>query len=74
LFGTGLRDQDSPVRTSARIGGVPAEVLFVGPAPSFAGLDQCNVRLPRRLAGRGEAGISLTVNGKAANSVNVMVK
>ncbi len=72
LFGTGLRQ--SHAAASARVGGLPAEVTYVGPVSGFAGLDQCNLRLPRGLAGRGEVDVMLTLDGKAANTVKVMIK
>jgi uncharacterized protein (TIGR03437 family) len=53
---------------------VDAEVLFAGAAPGFVGLDQSNVRLPRSLAGRGEVDVVMTVDGKAANTVKVVIK
>jgi len=72
LFGTGLRH--SQAAASVKIGGLAAEVTYVGPVPGFAGLDQCNLRLPRGLAGRGEVDVMLTLDGKAANTVKVMIK
>lgn len=41
---------------------------------NLVGLDQCNVRLSSSLAGRGDIGIVLTVDGKASNTVQVRVK
>jgi uncharacterized protein (TIGR03437 family) len=56
----------------AQIGGQPAEVLYAGGQAAYAGLDQVNLRVPRSLAGKGEAPIVLTVDGVAANTVTVM--
>ncbi|HMZ21018.1 MAG TPA: hypothetical protein PLD20_24005, partial [Blastocatellia bacterium] len=72
LFGTGLRHRHTTI--SASIGGQPAEVLFAGEAPGYAGLDQCNLRLPRTLSGRGDVEVSLKLEGKAANAVRLSVK
>lgn len=73
LFGTGIRGLKGQPAVTARIGGADAAVLYAGPQADFAGLDQVNVRLPRSLAGRGESGIVLTVEGKETNTVTVNV-
>jgi uncharacterized protein (TIGR03437 family) len=74
LFGTGIRHRSDLAAVSARIGGEAAEVLYAGPQGDFVGLDQINLRLPRSLAGRGEVGITLLVDGKPANTVQVHIK
>jgi len=71
LFGTGYRSRASLATVACNIGGVAAEVLFAGEAPGLIGLDQANVRLPRALTGRGEVDVSLTVDGRVANTVTV---
>jgi uncharacterized protein (TIGR03437 family) len=72
LYGTGIRHhQDS---CSATMGGLTAEVVYAGPQGDFAGLDQVNVRIPRTLIGRGQVDVSLTVDGKPANIVNVTIR
>jgi uncharacterized protein (TIGR03437 family) len=73
LFGTGIRGGATPPVTTATIGGVPAEVLYSGAQPTLPGLDQVNVRLPRALAGSGQVGIVLTVDGRQSNTVTVLV-
>jgi uncharacterized protein (TIGR03437 family) len=65
LFGTGMRYRTV---ATASIGGTDSPVLYVGPSV-FVGLDQCNVSLPRSLAGRGEVNVVMTVDGRAANTV-----
>lgn len=53
LFLSGVRGAGNAARIF--IGGRPIDsetVLYVGPAPGFAGLDQINLRLPRTLRGR----------------------
>jgi uncharacterized protein (TIGR03437 family) len=74
LFGTGIRGVRSLSEVSARIGGVDAEVLYAGRQGDFAGLDQVNVRLPRSLAGHGEAAVLLSVEGKTANTLTVSIR
>ncbi|MGH9839084.1 MAG: SBBP repeat-containing protein [Blastocatellia bacterium] len=70
LFGTGMRFRTN---AAAAIGGTAGAVLYVGPSV-FAGLDQCNVNLPRSLAGRGEVNVAMTVDGRAVNMVRVSIR
>ncbi len=74
LYGTGWRSRSNLSAVTVKIGGADAETLFAGPTDGFVGLDQLNVRVPRSLAGRGEIGIALTVDGKVANTVSVNVR
>lgn len=74
LFGTGLRFHDNVSGVTARLGSANVEVLFAGAQGSFAGLDQINLRLPRALAGTGEADLELAVNGQAANPVRINLR
>lgn len=74
LFGTGFRFNGGLSGVSAQIGGVNSEVLYAGLQGDFVGLDQCNVRIPRSLAGRGEVDLTLTINGKIANTVRINIK
>jgi uncharacterized protein (TIGR03437 family) len=47
-------------------------VPFAGAQGGFAGLDQLNIGpLPRSLAGRGNVMMTLTVDGVAANTVQL---
>lgn len=74
LFGTGIRYRSNLMNVSARIGTADGDVSFAGPAGELAGLDQINVRLPRSLAGAGQVTLTLTVEGKAANTVTLQIK
>lgn len=71
LYGTGIRGVTGLANVSVRIGEETAEPLYAGPQPTFVGLDQVNVRLPRSVAGLGEIPITLVIDGKAANTVTI---
>jgi uncharacterized protein (TIGR03437 family) len=43
-------------------------------APGFVGLDQCNIKLSRALIGKGLINMSMTVDGKASNTVQLLFK
>jgi uncharacterized protein (TIGR03437 family) len=73
LFATGARDRSSMTAVNVKIGGLASEVLYAGPQGSYAGLDQINVRLSPRLAGRGEVTIELSVNGQSSNIATVHI-
>lgn len=53
LFGSGIRHHNGLGNFYAYVGNESAEVLYAGPQGSLAGLDQVNLRLPRRMALRG---------------------
>lgn len=74
LFGTGFRAPAEPGAVAAIIGDEIAEVLFAGASPDFVGLDQANVRLPRSLVGKGDVGVQLLADNRAANVVTVNVR
>ncbi len=74
LFGTGFRHNTGLGNVTATVGGAAAEVLFAGAQGDFVGVDQCNLRLPNSLAGRGDVSIELLIDGKAANPVSVRIK
>ncbi|QQS47621.1 MAG: carboxypeptidase regulatory-like domain-containing protein [Acidobacteriota bacterium] len=72
LFGTGIRFRNA--LPTATVGGIGCQVTFAGPQGSFTGLDQVNIRLDRRLAGRGTVNVTLTVDGISANVLTVGMK
>jgi uncharacterized protein (TIGR03437 family) len=74
LYGTGIRGRSALTAVTASLGGISAPVLYAGPQPDFAGLDQINVQLPRSLIGRGDVDVVLTVNGQMANTVRVNIQ
>ena len=57
-----------------RLGGVAVPAQFAGATPGDPGGDQINAALPRGLTGRGEMDVMLTVDGKTANSVSIIIK
>lgn len=74
LFGTGFRFNTGLSAVTCSIGGANADVSFASAQGGLVGLDQANVRIPRSLIGRGLVNVILTVNGKAANIVQVNIK
>jgi len=74
LYGTGIRYRSSMSAVTSKIGGVDAQVLYAGAQGGFVGLDQVNLRVPRSLIGRGEVDITLTIDGKVANTVKAGIK
>jgi uncharacterized protein (TIGR03437 family) len=73
LYGTGLRGRTSQANVSATVGGQPATVNYAGQQGTFVGLDQVNLTLPRSLRGQGTVAIALTVDGKTANALNIVM-
>ena len=55
------------------IGGVQAEVSFLGAHSTLAGLDQMNIKLPQTLRGRGAVDVIVTIDGKTANTVSLNI-
>jgi uncharacterized protein (TIGR03437 family) len=74
LYGTGIRNRSSLAGVTCTIGGLSVPVLYAGPQPSFAGLDQVNVQLPPSIRGAGAKDVVLTVDGQAANTVQVSIQ
>jgi uncharacterized protein (TIGR03437 family) len=74
LFGTGLRRRSELANVKVSVGGVAAQVAFAGAQLEYVGLDQLNVFIPSSLAGRGAVEISLTVDGRAANTTTINIK
>jgi uncharacterized protein (TIGR03437 family) len=74
LFGTGFRFRSAMSAVSVTIGGQNAQVFYADVAPGFTGLDQANILIPRSLIGRGEVDVTLTVDGKVANTVKLNIK
>lgn len=73
LYGTGARAYSAMTQVSAKLGETPLEVVTLSPQGTFAGLDQINLRLPRNLPVCGTLDVTLTIDGKVANKVQVAV-
>lgn len=71
LFGTGF---DAAKAATLSIGATKLPAAYVGPQGGYAGLDQVNVLLPQALAGSGAVTLQLTVDGLAANAVNLTIQ
>jgi uncharacterized protein (TIGR03437 family) len=67
LYGTGIRGRSALSQVTVTIGGIPLTPVYAGAQPTYPGLDQVNVNLPRSLAGRGRVDVSITVDGKTSN-------
>jgi uncharacterized protein (TIGR03437 family) len=75
LFGTGMRGLSSLANVSATLGGVSLPVVFLAAQGDLIGVDQVNLGpLPRSLAGRGNVNLVLTVEGRAANTVQLNIQ
>ncbi len=85
LYGVGFRnapntdgnlDNGSAERVTVTMGGPSAPVnvpaLYSGAAPGFIGLDQLNIgTVPRSMIGRGVVNITVTVDGRPANTIQL---
>jgi uncharacterized protein (TIGR03437 family) len=74
LYGTGYRRRAALRDVTTTVGGVACETLYAGAQGQLAGLDQINVRLPRSLAGRGNAEVIVSVSSVYENKVSVTIK
>ena len=74
FYGTGIRNRSSLANVTVTIGSTSVPVLYAGPQPSFAGLDQVNVPLPLSLRGSGEVPVVVTVDGQASNAVTISIQ
>ncbi len=59
---------------SATIGGVDAEVQFLGLTPGSVGLAQANLRVPDAVAPGTEAPVVITIGGQASNAATISIR
>ncbi len=74
LYGTGIQGRSSLAGVSITIGGTPATVLYAGPQGNFPALDQIDALVPASLAGAGVVDVQLTVDGIAANTLQIKLQ
>jgi uncharacterized protein (TIGR03437 family) len=74
LFGTGIRGRTALAGVTCRVGSTTLPVSYAGPQGVYVGLDQVNILLPKSLRGSGNANVSITVDGQAANAVTIGFK
>jgi uncharacterized protein (TIGR03437 family) len=70
IYSTGLGTEQSAEVT---IGGIPAQVVYAGPAPGFPGLNQINAIVPAGLAS-GQQPLNITVAGAQSNTVQLQLR
>lgn len=73
LYGTGLRRRSSLTNVKVLIGGVQAEISFLGAHSKLVGVDQMNIKLPQTVRGRGAVDVVVTIDGKTANTVTINI-
>ena len=71
LYATGLRKRNANAAVTARIGDVTVPVEYAGAQGQFVGLDQINIPLPQSLRGKGLVNVTITIDGKTTNPVQV---
>ncbi len=73
LYTTGTRRRSSLSAVRVTIGGVNAQVTYLGPNPRFTGLDQINVKMPPEVRGRGMVDVVVTVDGRVSNVAKISI-
>jgi uncharacterized protein (TIGR03437 family) len=79
LFGTGFRNRTVAANITANLGGITHALNSADFEDGFAvggfvGLDQCNIKMPRTLIGKGVINTFITVDGKNSNTVQIQIK
>jgi uncharacterized protein (TIGR03437 family) len=71
LYGTGIRNRAALSDVTVQVGTQSLSAFYAGAAPTYVGLDQVNVTLPRSLAGSGTVNLSVSVAGTTSNALTV---
>jgi uncharacterized protein (TIGR03437 family) len=74
FYGTGIRNRSSLENVGVTINGISVPVLYAGPSPNYAGLDQVNIGLVLNLRNSGESNVVVTVDGQASNVVTINIR
>ncbi|MEO6725711.1 MAG: FG-GAP-like repeat-containing protein, partial [Blastocatellia bacterium] len=72
LFGTGMRG-GAGTKVELMIGERKFDVLYAGPQGDFVGVDQINVEILRGFLPFGDYDVTVTVNGRVANPVRIIL-
>ncbi len=73
LYATGVRKRNANAAVTAQIGDVTVPVEYAGAQGQFVGLDQINILLPPSLRGKGLVNVTITMDGKTTNSVQINI-
>ena len=71
LFGTGIRGAAS---VECFVGGQSVPVQYAGATPSYPGVDQVSIWIPRSLAGAGDVRVYVVADGVTSNVVGLTIQ
>ena len=74
LYGTGVRSRIDLISVHALVNGEETEVLYADTQGYFVGVDQINLKLARKLVGKGEVDVKILVENKVVNTVRINLK
>ena len=74
LYSSGVRNRLSLQSVRATISGLDVPVLYAGPSERFPWIDQVDLDLPRQLQHAGRVLVFVSVEGRAANPVQILLQ